>query len=452
MKRFIVLLCTAALVLLSADASAKTPKYVIMMIGDGMGINHVTATQYYMDSQGMGDLNFYHFPVRTFVTTRSASSLVTDSAAAGTALSCGFKVNNGSVGWSTEEQPLENLVEKAAKKGYGTGVVSTDGICQATPATFSAHTASRKSTDDIAVQMLSSKIDFIAGGSVKTKEKTPEEWVAYAREQGRTVFCNGEKYVPCRGSRVLYLSDDLSRGDLSYAIDRKEGQTGLLDFTSAALDYLYGNFKNGFFLMVEGGNIDHASHSRDAACMLGEIIDFSKSVSLALEFYEKHRDETLLIVTSDHETGACMISGKKTSLLANQDCSVNTLTSELSALCANGGEPSWHEVKSLLSAHTGLWDKVPVGKEEERVFTRLYTESFLDRQSDEEKDLYHSNKKIAVEAVLYLAERSGVQLVYSSHTGAPVGLYAIGVNADKMGACRDNTDIPVTIAKIAGYK
>lgn len=451
MKRFRLALAVVLLTAVSLQAAAKAPKYVFYLIGDGMGINQAVVTEMYMRSVGMGDLNFRHFPYVGFVTTAPSNSRVTDSAAAGSALSTGCKTYNGAIGLDADSTIVETLAERAVRSGFGAGVVSSDAVNLATPSAFYAHAQSRKEYEKIASDLVNSKLSFAAGASIMSKEKGNDYWMEQARAKGFRVFGGNESYTPCKGP-VLCLSDDMTSSNLVYAIDRKEGQTRLTDFTAAAIDHLYRNCRKGFFLMMENAMIDHACHSRDAGAMVQEIIDLSGTVDCVLEFYKQHPDETLIVVTADHETGYTMIGSGKAELIGCQKCSMNELTSCLTEMSSGGRIPSWPEVKHLLSEKLGLWDKVPVSREEELVFTQLYKESFLDCKSDMQKDLYNSNKKLAVEAVTYLAGKAGIFQSKGSHSGSPVGLYVKGSCAAEFMGCRDNTDVPKVIAKVAKYK
>lgn len=451
MRRIKITLTVICLTVLALTASAKTPKYVFYFIGDGMGINQAAATEMYMHSAGLGDLNFRHFPVTGFVTTTPANSRVTDSAAGGTALATGSKTYNGAIGLSADSTVVEDLTEKAIRAGYAAGVVSSDAVDLATPAAFYAHAKKRGDYEDIASCLVNSKLSFAAGASIWSKEKGNDYWVEQARQKGFRVISGGEQYTYGK-EPVIYLSNDVSRNDLNYAIDHMEGQTCLAEFTAAAIEHLYKNSRKGFFLMVEGALIDHACHSRDAGSMVAEVMDLAKSVDLALEFYAQHPDETLIVVTADHETGETMITYGQTELVGCQKCSINKLTAILTSMGEDGKTPGWPEVKDVLRENLGLWDSVPVTKNQEAVFTQLYKESFLDRSSELVNDLYNSNQKLAAEAVRYLGSKAGLNLHTSSHSGSPVGLYVKGAGSDCFVGCKDNTDVPKAIAKAARYK
>lgn len=451
MIRFRYVLTVALLTVLSLTVSAKTPKYVFYFIGDGMGINQAAATEMYMHSAGLGDLNFRHFPVVGFVTTTPANSRVTDSAAAGTALATGCKTYNGAIGLQADTTAVDDLTEKAIRSGFAAGVVSSDAVTLATPAAFYAHTAKRGNYEDIAAQLVDSKLDFVAGASIWTKQNPSGYWESKAEEKGFTVFSGSDNYSYVK-SPVIYLSNDVARNDLRYSLDRREGDTRLADFTAAAIDHLYRNSRKGFFLMVEGALVDHACHSRDAGSMVHEIMDLSESIDLALAFYDKHPDETLIIVTADHETGHTLVSYGDTKLIGEQKCSMNALTAKFMQMNADGNVPSWAEVKDVLRENLGLWDSVPVNPRQEKVFTLLYKESFLDNSSELEKDLYSSNQRLAAEAVRYLGSKAGIEMYGSGHSGSPVGLYVKGAGSGKFVDCRDNTDIPKIVAKVARYR
>lgn len=452
MNKIKIVFSAVLLFALSVSVWGRSPKYVFYVIGDGMGSNHVFATEYYMNQMGLGNIGFRHFPVMSMVTTHSASSLVTDSAAAGTALATGHKTTNTMLGVGPDSIALRSLVEMAEAKGYGTGVITSDGLTQATPAAFTVHVSSRYDNEGIASQLLDSGVDFVAGGSISIKSGDEMEWIEKAGQKGYEVFYGDRAYSRVKGKKVMYLPVDLKCHELPYVLDKEEGERTLVDYTDAAIDYLYGNFPKGFFLMIEGANVDHSGHSRDAAGVFSEVMNLSQSVDKVLEFYTRHPEETLIVVTSDHETGALALKGGKLPYLSNQKCSVNGLTQKIGELSKGNAEVSWWQLKHLLRENMGFWDKVPVTKQEEMTLTSLYKDAFLDLNGKSEKDLYHTNNAIAVEAVRYLEEQAGVIFAHRSHTAAPVGLYVKGAKASEFEGCRDNTDIPATIARVAGLR
>lgn len=459
--RFKRLLLIVVLCLLSAGvSSARTPRYVFYIMGDGMGINQVHMTQGYNEALGLPSVPYLDFPVFTMITTRSASSLVTDSAAAGTALATGSKTRNGSLGVDRDGGRLVNIMELAHAKGFGTGVVTSVGVNHASPAAFYAHVGGRHEYTEITRQLTEdSVVDFAAGATILTQRGDSHDaayYVQQAREKGMRVFCGKSEYTKAgKGERVLYLSERLDRKSLSYAIDRTEVDMTLADFTSAAIDYLASNFAKGFVLFIEGGKIDHACHSRDAGNCVHETNDLSESVRLALDFYDRHPDETLIIVTADHETGGLiMTSGKyelHPELLAGQNCSLESLTRQISGLRNSGEEVSWSSLKSLLGARTGLWNGVAVKPADEKELTQSYKESFLDMDGTVEKNLYSANERVAAESLRLLAREAGYTWGTSSHSGTAVPLFVKGAKAGEFVSCRDNTDVAKVVKKVAKF-
>ena len=283
------LLFLAAALFVWCAAEAQSPKYIFYFIGDGMGPLHVKL--------GGGDsLCFAQFPVRGELTTRSASDSITDSAAAGTALATGHKTKNGAIGVDAGGQRVESIAYAAQRSGRKVGIMSTVSIDHATPASFFASVPSRKMADRIAEQMAPTGFDLFAGAGLV---KPSGAWTAlvdsgYSVVRGRV----GE----LSGNKVVWIQErGKVAGELPYAVDRKADDMRLEEMTERAIEYLNG--PRGFFLMVEGGKIDWASHANDAVRARGEVRDFAEAVAEAVKFYEAHPSETLVVVTADHETG-----------------------------------------------------------------------------------------------------------------------------------------------------
>lgn len=462
-------------------------KYVFYMIGDGMGINEVTGTELYNKATGKGpaQINFMHFPIRTFVNTFSASSLVTDSAAGGTALSTGTRTYNGAIGLSVDRDTLANLAEWAKASGAGVGIATSVGINHATPASFYAHVADRNSYDAISRQLIASDVDFAAGAGFLTERRTGLDATFYeqeARGEGVKVFYGTEDFgnVSAEYERVICLGGK-NMGELPFAVDRKEGDTALSDFVSTGIEYLYGRFaEDGFLFMIEGGKIDYAGHNDDAVACFQEVNDFAAAMDVVLAFCEQHPDETLIVVTADHETGGLMLGAglyeMKPELLAAQTMSENELTSKFRQAFMPpapqqrrgqaGGQrmfppqqqtqytpPTWEQVKEFFRTNLGLWESVPVDKRTEERFHDIFQSTFGPKEGENDvRSLYSVNTRLVSEAVMYLNSAAGYQWSHGSHSGSPVGLYAKGVSSSEFNTCTENTDIPLTVARIAGYE
>ena len=464
MKRIFYLLLLALLV--TGCSSEPKVKYVFYFIGDGMGVNEVIGTNLYNQANSQGNVNFTGFPVVNFITTVSANSLVTDSSAAGTALATGTKINNGVVGVDPDGNWTGNLTEWAHAAGFGTGVATSVGVNHATPASFVAHTASRNGYEEISLQMIDSPVDFMAGATFLTNRGSGHD-VAYfehkADSAGIAIFKGPAaiRGIDVTKPRVLCLSAK-AEDSIPYAIDRKEDDTRLADFTDAGIRYLEARYgKKGFFFMIEGGKIDYAGHGNDAATCFQEVNDMAESVDLALAFLARHPKQTLIVITADHETGGLMLGSGRYEMhpdrLARQHASVDALTDQFRAKFFPEGQPfktpTWDAVKAFFAEEVGMWGDVQVSERVEKDLKDIYDQTFGkggDRNLSEE-NLYSSNFQIVADVVRALDRAAGYQWSFGSHSGSPVGLYVTGACAEEFNTVRDNAEIAPLIAKLAGY-
>ena len=461
--RLIAAVIVSAIIALPASAKDKAPKYVFYMIGDGMGINEVVGTEIYNQATGYGpaQLNFAHFPIRTYITTFSASSLVTDSSAAGTALATGVKTNNNFLGVDPDFNPLSTVAEWAHAAGFGVGVASSVGMNHATPASFYAHVKNRNSYEEILQQYIDTDaVDFAAGSTILTEERqtghTILDMVKLVKDAGIKVMIGHDEFKGLAKEKNRVLCISTSTGDLTPAINRRGGETKLSHFVASGIDYLFGRFaKKGFFFMVEGGAIDHAGHNDDAAADFQETSDFAEAIDVVLDFYNKHPKETLIIVTADHETGALMLgSGRyemRPELLATQKWDESKLT-ELYNDFKKGRTPSWSEVQDFFRTNLGLWGEIEVSKPQEDIFRGLYEREFGPAAGENSvQSLYSITARMVSEAIDYADRQAGFLMPHGTHTGSPVGLYVKGVMADRFLECSDNTDVPKMIKSVAKY-
>ena len=277
----------------------RKPKNIILMIGDGMGLAQIYSA---MTANG-GHLFLENFKNCGFSKTYSSDNYITDSAAGGTALSCGIKTYNGAIGVDPNKNSVPNIREMAEKKGLKTGLVSTSAITHATPASFMAHVSSRGSYEDIAADFLKSNIDVFIGGGVKNFEE---------RKDGR----NLSRELKDKGYQVIYKISDIQNvksGKLAgltaqeHNVPMPERGEMLVPATQTAIDLL-SQGKKGFFLMVEGSEIDFLAHENKTPGVVLETLDFDRAIGAALKFAASD-GETLVIVTADHETGGMTING-----------------------------------------------------------------------------------------------------------------------------------------------
>ncbi len=271
----------------------KKPKNIILMIGDGMGLSQVSAAIYYKN----GKPNFERFSTIGLSKTSSASDLITDSAAGATVFSTGVKTYNGAIGVNQDTLAVPTIVEQLSTRGLATGIVATSSIQHATPASFYAHVKSRRMYEEITEFAPNSGVNFFAGGGLKffNQRKDGKDLLAEMEAKGYKVITDQLPQQPSESNELILLAEDgmpkmsQGRGDF------------LPNATKLALEKLSKNEK-GFFLMVEGSQIDWGGHDNDADYLIEELLDFDKTLGVALDF-AKQNGETLVIVTADHETG-----------------------------------------------------------------------------------------------------------------------------------------------------
>ncbi len=306
MKKLLTVSLSVLLLGIFTGAAAKrTPeaRNIILMIGDGMGLSELSSAYYFQDKEP----SFSRFHHISLIRTSSASHKVTDSAAAATALACGVKTFNGALGVTPDGKAAEDICEIAARKGRKTGLISTAPITHATPAGFYAHIRKRGEMDSIAVQLLASPIDFFAGGGLNNFCRRADGQNLLDRQ---TTFRIDTTALPVSGKSL----DATQRYGYLLAGDGMPTMLqGRGDFLSqavqVAVDYL-SKSRKGFFLMVEGGQIDWGGHENDADYLIAETLDFDKAIDRAMDFAEKD-GHTLVIVLADHETGGFSLTAAR---------------------------------------------------------------------------------------------------------------------------------------------
>jgi alkaline phosphatase len=279
------------------NTTAK-PKNVILLIGDGMGTSQVYAA---MIANG-GELFFNNFKNIGFSKTYSADNLITDSAAGGTALATGEKTYNGAIGLNKDTVSIPNIREKAEAKGMATGVVSTSVITHATPASFVAHQPYREMYEDIAEDFLKTNIDvFIGGGSINfNKRKDKKDLTTALKDKGYQVVYGIEEISKINEGKLAgFTSEDHNPGKL-------KGRGEELPLATTTAINILDNDPDGFFLMVEGSQIDWGGHANHTGYVISEVLDLDVAIGIALDFASQNK-ETLVIVTADHETGGLAV-------------------------------------------------------------------------------------------------------------------------------------------------
>ena len=416
-----------------AQAAQDAPRRVVLLIGDGFGPASLTLARacagspLALDAVLVGSLG-----------TRPAVGQVTDSAAAATALASGHATLNGAIGVDPEGQPVASLLEAAEAHGLATGLVTTTTITHATPAAFGAHVTSRAFTLRIAEQLLAQGIEVLLGGG-------SADFVPLAdgglRSDGRDLLAE----AAADGTHVLSSPAELERSAappvlglfassyLAYELDRDpQREPSLEQMTRAALRLLADD-PDGFFLMVEGGRIDHAAHGNDPAGLVHDALAFDRAVAVALAFAREH-DDTLVLVTADHETGGL-------SLGRDVDGVPNYAFDPAPLMAA-------HASAEALALHM-LAGTTPADA--------LARDWQLDDVSDDRLDEFEGLVDrgelgpLALHLSRLLSERAGLDWTTLGHTGVDVPLCAVGPGAERFAGHLHNTELGRRLAELLGF-
>lgn len=279
-----------------APLPPPSPRNVVLLIGDGMGLEHVKAGGLYVNGVA-GSLSFERFPITSRVTTYSADLAVTDSAAAATAMATGRKVPNGAVSM-LEGQELPTVLEAEQDRGKSTGLVTTAYVTHATPAAFAAHESSRGSEEAIGLDLFTPQgPTVLLGGGGASHGITRER----AQTAGYVVVTNRSELQSLDLTGGLRISGQFGDGYLPYEHDGLGNLPSLTEMVRVALSALSMD-PDGFFVVIEGGRIDHASHANDTARMAAEVAAFDAAAAWVRSWSDAD-GATLVVVTADHETG-----------------------------------------------------------------------------------------------------------------------------------------------------
>lgn len=445
---------TTLMLAVACVVGASTPKYVFYFIGDGMGMGHVMSAQNYNREvlKSNEPLLMMRFPVVSMVTTYSASGRVTDSAAAGTALSTGYKTNNGMLGVTPDTLPATSVARYLKDAGWGVGIVTTVAPDDATPGAFYAHQPQRSMAYKIDKEMAQSGYEFVAGSKLKgTKDKNgiPTDIYSHFAQNGVAIARGIDALEQVDSRKVLLLNTDSLDSNVGYTIDSINGALTLPAMTQACLSHLQKHSPDQFFMMVEGGNIDYAGHSNDGGAVVKEILNFNQAIKIAYDFYLTHPDETLIVVTADHNTGGLAVRFGDMSLIDCQRMSKDRFGYYTKSILNSRRIFTWEDMKVELTLLFGFWDKIKLSEKQEALLKEKFDRTFNLRNSDDQETLYNSFNEFSVEVFKILNEKCGFGWVATGHTGDPVPLFAIGAGANEFMGVKDNTEIPKIIKKIS---
>ncbi len=469
----------------ATTTNGNTPKYIFMFIGDGMSYPQIQATaDYYSALADTNDndileatrrLNFMNFPAVGSANTYDSSSFCPDSASTATSLASGHKTYSGTINMDeTFSVEYETIAEKLKSQlGYKIGIISSVNLNHATPAAYYAHQASRNNYYEIGVEMVESGFDYFAGGALKKptgNDKDQTSVYELAEDAGYNVIMTyeeAEALKPEDGKSIL-IAETLADSDaMSYNNDRAKGEWSLADYVDKGIEMLDND--NGFFMMVEGGKIDWACHANDAGSTISDTVALANAVNEALEFYNEHPDETLIVVTGDHETGGLTIGYAGTDYatyltnLKNQKISYAKFDSDyVTKYKANNTsfESVLKDVKKLFGLMTA--DDKDAESNPNLVLTdyelsklrAAYDKTMSGEKvtTQEEYVLYGSYEPLTVTITHLLNNKSGINFASYAHTGVPVGVFAKGAGCELFNGYYDNTKVYEKLAKLTGVQ
>ena len=440
-----------AFVLVTGAVSAAVPKYFFIFIGDGMSTPQRMVAEEFSRATGGGPLAMNHLPYQANTRTRSADSIITDSAAAATAIACGEKTNNGMLGVRPDGTRLESVAEIAKRRGMKVGIATTVTIVHATPGGFYAHNPSRGASYQIALDLVESGFDYFCAGGVYDKYDDKENAkyrgnvFELAQKAGYTVIRdNLAAWKALRpGSKSWTVFGDFG---MDFAIDKNPEQPTPAEIVAKGIELLQN--ERGFFFMFEGGKVDYAGHANDAASNLRDILALDEAVKVALAFQEKHPDETLVLTTGDHETGGMSmgfagIGGKfKVELLAKQTISVERFSNEFKDLISKRkGEIAFDEMVPVLEEKFGLAN---LSNQESETLRKAFDQDVLNVRNKLKDTTAHDvarRYEFAQAVKNALNARAGIGWSSGWHTALPTFTTAKGAGAEMLVGMEENTDI-----------
>lgn len=492
------------------ETENTVPKYIFFFIGDGMSYPQIQLTNYYLNAAAGNEsvtvdgeektvlksgnsLNMMNLEVTGSAQTYDSTSFAPDSASTATSIATGHKTWSGSINVSEDfSQEYETIAEKLkAQKGYKIGILSSVNLNHATPAAFYAHQASRNSYYEIGLELIDSGFDYFAGGGLKkTTGSDGDQTDLYelAEEAGYKVVKTQveAEALTAEDGKTIVIDEHLADGDaMAYEVDRATDEWSLADYVEKGIEVLEN--ETGFFMMVEGGKIDWACHANDAVSTISDTLALDDAVAKAVEFYEKHPDETLILVTGDHETGGLTIGYAGTDYdtfltnFDNQKISYAKFDSDYVAAYKENRtdfETVMKDVTELFgltapadenAEKTEQKDSADLHPESENtgalemtayeygLLKAAYDETMSrtgeeSEFSQEEYILYGSYEPLTVTITHILNNKSGINFGSYAHTGLPVEVLVSGVGAEKFEGYYDNTQIYEKLAELTGVE
>ncbi|WP_159084218.1 alkaline phosphatase [Saccharobesus litoralis] len=401
----------------SSHSVNKAPKNIILIIGDGMGPTHISAYRYLTEHKsGSTQTVFDKFKLGTASTFPADNTLVTDSAAAATALATGIKTYNGAIAVDKQQNHLTTLFEIAKQHNKQTGLAVTSDIAHATPASFYSHQQRRKQKNEIANWLVDNQtskqpiVDVILGGGKFFMKRSDRDLIAELQAKGYSYTDNMAQLAQLT-KPALGIFHSIG---FPSALDSDTQR--LSQMTDTALNLLK-NSEQGFVLLVEGSQIDWCGHQNDIACLLAEMADFANAIDTAYQFASQ-RDDTLIVITADHETGGLALASQGKYLWKVDEVAKISMTTKTMAAKVKQG----NDLATLLSQHTPFtYSEQEIAQAQS--YSHLATEPF------------------ALHITKLINKKSNTGFSTTGHSATDVQVFSYGTGSEHFTGFMDNTDI-----------
>jgi len=478
------------------NTAAGQAKYVFVFVGDGMSTSHFSATEYYLSTKNnvtnyeLTRLNFTQFPAAGLSNTHDYGSLITDSASAGTAFASGRKTLSSMINIDPRDgrTPYKTIAEYAKDAGMKVGIVSTVTLTHATPAAYYGKITNRNNTEGnanepvgLGQQLVESGFDYFAGGWIVSNSAQNDNHLNEARRLGYTVTRTSAEFnaLNKNSGKIIALAERVQdSGAMHYEIDRQPSDLSIVDFTRKGIEVL--DNPNGFFMMVESGKIDWAAHANDAGAVIHDVIAFDKAIEEAIAFYNRHPNDTLIIVIGDHETGGMTLGWAGTAgIPAQPGVSANLgmgyslyfdrIAKQTRSYVAFDNDVIAPYKANIPAAQRRFEDLFPAILESFGIDLRpgsLNVTEFQKNQIEiafrrsmelqtntpqEGWSVFHgSYEALTVKLTQILNQNAGIGWTSYSHTAVPVATFAFGVHQEIFSGYYDNTEIFFKLASAMG--
>ena len=431
MRKFTIFLF--ALLAFAVSAAESRPKYLFLLIGDGMGPNVV---KIYRSQMGKTSFDRMRDPIPTG--TDNVFGKTTDSAASGTALACGIKTFNGAIGVNKDKVPVTSLAKILQSRGMKIGIISSVAINDATPAAHYANRVYRKDSAGTLSDLMVSGFDFFGVHAFMRPADLDSKLHNFMLKRNKYNVVKAQDMNKLQKDKKNILHTPM------HARDEKNFTTytpSLADVTQKAIELL--DNPNGFFIMVEGGAIDHMNHRNESAGMMREMVEFDKVITAVLEFAEKHPQDTLVVVTADHDTGGIQITGDiPKGFWKKQKMHYGGIESELKKMLK--AKKSKDEMISFVCKEIGV---VPNAEQAKTI--SVAADRFMSGKKTEKGSMYGKYNPLIIAAMHASDAQNNIKYTTFSHTPAKVPTFTFGNGAKYFTAPLENSDIPRRISMAA---